>query len=29
VSREVWLSACKELLVKEKEWNRQRVSLSA
>lgn len=29
VSREVWLQARKELLVKEKEWNRQRDALSA
>lgn len=29
VSREAWLRARKELLVKEKEWNRQRDALSA
>ena len=29
VSREAWLRACKEVLVKEKGWNRQRDALSA
>jgi hypothetical protein len=28
-SREAWLRARKELLMKEKEWNRQRDALSA